>query len=262
MEMQVKTFLKILAAIGAVVVIAIVVVMFMTAGMSNTADKFFLAVKSNNYDEAYSLLSEDFKSNTSKDQLKSYMVNNSFSKFKEASWGSRSINGGRGELVGSVTTDSDGVIPISIGFIKGENDWKIYSIKKPASGIQEETETATMPSEKEQIKLVSETFHIFAVSVKEKSMSKMFNHVSNLWQKQFSIAKFDETFGSYYQFGDDLMVLDHHSPQFSDKASINEDGVLLLKGLYPTKPKQVHFEQEYIYEGLSWKLTRFNIDIK
>ena len=163
-----KTFLKILAGIGAVVVIALVVVMFMTAGMSDTADKFFAAVKSNNYDEAYSLLSDDFKSNTSKNQLKTYLTSNSLTKFKETSWGSRSVNGGRGELTGSITTESGGVVPISLGFIKGENVWKIYSIKKPLSGIQEETTTVQMPSEKEQIILVSESMHIFACFCKRK----------------------------------------------------------------------------------------------
>ena len=257
-----KTFLKILSGIGALVVIAIVAVMFMTAGMSDTGDKFFVAIKSDNYDKAYSLLSEDFKSTTSKVQLKTYLEKNALTKFKDASWESRSVNGGRGELTGSIATESGGVIPISLGFVKGENDWKIYSIKKPASGIQEETEVAAMPSEKEQIKLVSEATHVFAVSVKEKNMSKMFNHVSNLWQKQFSVTKFDEAFGSFYQFGDALMVFDQHSPQFSEKATIDEDGVLLLKGLYPTKPNQLYFEQKYIYEGLGWKLIGFNVNIK
>lgn len=257
-----KTFLKILAGIGALVVVAIVAVMFMTAGMSDTADKFFTAVKSDNYDEAYSLLSEDFKSNTSKSQLESYLSTNALTKFKEASWESRSVNGGRGELTGSITTETGGVVPISLGFVKGDNDWKIYSIKKPSSGIQEETESVQLPSEKEQVKLVSDSMHVFAVSVKEKSMLKMFNHVSNLWQKQFSVEKFNEVFGSFYQFGDALMVLDQHSPQFSEKAAINEDGVLILKGLYPTKPNQLYFEQKYIYEGLGWKLMGLNVNIK
>jgi hypothetical protein len=262
MEIQVKTFLKILAGIGAVVVIAIFAVLFMTAGMSDTADKFFAAVKSDNYDEAYSLLSEDFKTSTSKSQLRSYLEKNALNKFKEASWESRSINGGRGELAGSITTEAGGVVPISLGFVKGENDWKIYSIKKPSSGIQEEIDTAQLPSEQEQIKLVNDAMHIFAVSVKEKSMSRMYNHVSVLWQKQFSVEKFDEVFNSFFQIGDALMVLDQHSPQFSEKATINEDGVLILKGLFPTKPNQVYFEQKYIYEGLGWKLMGLNVNIK
>lgn len=257
-----KTFLKILAGIGAVVVVAIAAVMFMTAGMSDTADKFFSAVKEENYDEAYSLLSEDFRGNTSKSQLKEYLIKNSLIKFKEASWSSRSVNGGRGELVGSITTETGGVVPISLGFIKGGDDWRIYSIKKPSSGLQEEAEIVQLPSEKEQIKLVSEAMYIFAVSVKEQSMSKMYSHISNLWRNQFAVEKFDEIFNPFYQFDDTLMVLEQHSPQFSEKAMIDEDGVLILKGLFPTQPNQVHFEHKYIYEGLGWKLIGLNVNIK
>lgn len=257
-----KKFLKILAGIGAVVVIALTAVMFMTAGMTDAADEFFTAVKSNNYDMAYTHLSEDFKNNTSKNELKTYLTKNSFSNFKETSWESRSINGGRGELIGSITTDNGGVIPVSLSFIKGESDWKIYAIKKPSSGIQEETQASVqLPTEKEQVKLVSDSMHIFAVSVKDKNMSSMFDHVSNLWQKQFSVQKFDDTFKSFYQFGDKLLVLDKMTPQFSEKASISDDGVLILKGRFATKPEQINFEQKYIYEGLSWKLFGFSVNI-
>jgi len=257
-----KIFLKVLAGIGGVIVLAIVAVMYMTGGMTEIADKFFTAAKSDNYDVAYSFLSEDFQSGTSKEQLKSYLTNNSLDKFEEASWNNRSINGGRGELSGSITTETGGVVPISLSFIKGKDDWKIYSIKKPSSGIQEETMSIKMPSEQEQVVLVSDSMHVFAVSVKEKSMSKMFNHVSNLWQNQFSVDKFDEAFASFYQFGDALLVLDQHSPQFSEKATIDENGVLILKGLYPTKPNQIYFVQKYIYEGLNWKLMGLNVNVK
>jgi len=257
-----KKLLKILAGIGTIVVIAIVAVMFMTAGMSDTADKFFSAVKSDNYEKAYSLLSEDFKSNTSKSQLKDYLTGNTLTEFKEASWTSRSVNGGRGELTGSIITKSGGVVPISLGFVKGANDWKIYSIKKPLSGIQEETKAAQLPSETEQIKLVNDAMYIFAASVKDKSMLKMYNHVSNLWQKQFSVEEFNKAFSSFFKFGDTLMILEQFSPSFSEKATIDKDGVLLLKGLYLTKPNQIYFEQKYIYEGLGWKLIAFNVNAK
>ncbi len=257
-----KIVFKILAGIGLIVVFAIVAVMYMTAGMSDTADDFFYAVQAENYEEAHSFLSEDFKSNTSLNQLKGFLEKNSLNKFKEASWESRSVNGGRGELAGSITTSTGGVVPISIGFIKAGDSWKIYSIKKPSSGILEEPETVQLPSEEEQIKLVSEAMHVFAVSVKENSMSKMYNHTSNLWKKQITVEKLDEVFNSFFQFGDALMVLDQHTPQFTERASINENGVLLLKGLFPTKPNQVYFEHKYIYEGLGWKLIGLNVNIK
>ncbi|MGQ9427419.1 hypothetical protein ACXYTJ_03980 [Gilvimarinus sp. F26214L] len=257
-----KTLLKVLAGIGAVVVVGIAAVLFMTAGMSDTADTFFTAVKENRYDDAYLLLSEDFKKSTSKAQLQRYMESNGLDDFAEANWGSRSVNGGRGELSGSITTGNDGVVPISLGFIKGENDWRIYSIEKPISGIQEGPSADRLPSEKEQIDLVNETMQVFAVSVKEGSMSRMYRHVSNLWQSQFSVEDFDNAFGAFFEFGPALMVLDQYSPQFSETGFINDDGVLRLKGFYPTDPNQVYFEHKYVYEGLGWKLMGLNVNVE
>lgn len=256
-----RTFLKVLAALGSLVVVAIVAVFFMTSGMTDTADGFFLSATSAEYEQAYSFLAEDFKNTTSKEELKSYMEEHSLSKFKEASWHSRSVNGGRGELAGSITTVDGGVVPVSLGFVKGEEGWKIYSISKPSAGLQEESPAAQMPSEREQIKLVRDSMHVFAVSVREGNMSKMHDHVSSLWQDQFSVGQFDDAFGSFYQFGDALLVLDEHTPQFSDAATVNDEGILILKGFYPTQPNKLHFEHKYIYEGLGWKLMGLNVNI-
>lgn len=255
-------FLIILAGIGAIVVIAIAAVFFFTAGMVDKADEFFTHIKSNNYDQAYSLLSQDFQSNTSMNDLKAYISKNSLNNFKEASWESRSINGGRGTLTGSITTESGGVVPITLNFVKGESGWRIYSLQKPSSGIQEETAAIQIPTEQEQVQLVSTSMHVFAEAVNEKSMKKFHSHISHLWQKQFTVDRLDGAYGKLYSIDADLTVLDNYSPQFSSKATIDEDGVLLLAGRYPTKPNSVIFEQKYIYEGLGWKLLGFNISFK
>ena len=103
---------------------------------------------------------------------------------------------------------------------------------------------------------------IFNTSVKEKSMSKMFNHISNLWQKQSSVAKFDEAFGTFYQLESGLMAIEKYSPQFLNKASIDENGLLFLRGQYLTKTNKIYFEHKYIFEGLNWRLIRFKINVE
>ena len=133
-----KTLLKVLLGFVGVIVLAISAVFFFTADITEAADEFFFAVKDKDMDKAYSYLSEDFQSGTTKGDLQLYLEKNSLSKFKEANWESRSINDARGDLTGSITTDSGGVVPIALSFIKGDNGWKIHSIQKPSSGVQEE----------------------------------------------------------------------------------------------------------------------------
>lgn len=257
-----KKLISILLGVVGVFVLAIVAVFFFTADMVRSADEFFTAVKDKDIDNAYLYLSEDFKSNISKSELERYLTNNSLDEYKDASWESRSINGGRGSLIGSVTTETGGVVPVTLNFVKGEDGWKIYSIQKPSPGFQDEITNVEIPSPEEQVELVSKSMYVFAESVNAKSMERFRSHVSRLWQKQFTVEKFDEAFKSFYELGVDLTVLDNFSPQFSSTPSIDEFGVLVIAGSYPTEPKQVHFEQKYIYEGLDWKLMGFSVNIK
>ena len=241
--------------------IAIGAVFLMTGGMVEVADQFFAAVKANDIETAYSYLSEDFKATTSKEELQRYLARNALAQFKEANWSERSVKGGRGILTGSITTVSGGVVPVKVSFVKGESGWKIYSVQKPAAGLQEEA-SQEMPSKAEQRKLVRSAMQIFAVSANEKSMKKFHDAISTMWRKQYSVAKLDEAYGPIMKIGVDLTILRNINPVFDQKTALDEDGVLLLKGHYPTKPNRVYFEQKYIYQGLDWKLLGFNINIR
>ena len=257
-----KTLLKILAGIVAVIVVAVVAVLFLTADLVGVADEFFLAIKDKDIETAYSHLSDDFRADTSQEELVAFMESNRLADFDESSWQSRSVSGGRGELEGSITTTSGGIVPVALDFVKGQDGWKIYAIRKPDAGIQAEAAEVQIPSEEDQVRLVRDSMHVFAVSVNERSMAKFHAHTSNLWQQQFSIEDFDEAFGAFYDLGADLTVLDKFSPRFDAPASLGEDGVLRIAGHYPTEPDKMHFEQKYVFEGLGWKLVGFSANIK
>lgn len=257
-----KTLGKVLLGLVAVIALAIAAVFFFTADMTRTADEFFRAVRSQDIDSAYTHLSADFRAGVSPLELQAFLQDSGLDSFREASWGSRSFNGNRGNLVGSITTDAGGVIPITLNMVKGDSGWKIYSIEKPASGIQQEAPGGQLPSEQELVVLVADTLQAFAESVNQRSMAHFHGHVSNLLQQQYSVEQLDEAYGSFYDLGADLTVLRNHSPQFDAAPELDEQGVLRIKGRYATRPLGVQFEQSYIYEGLGWKLLGLNIQVK
>jgi len=256
-----KKFLKVVLGIIAVVVLAIAAVFYFTADMVKVADGFFEAVKSRDISKAYSYLSDDFKANTSQEALSDFLSKSGLISFKSASWQNRSTSGGRGELTGSINTQSGGVVPLKLSFVKGESGWKIYSIEKPQAGIQDQ-KAGQVPSESDQVKLVAETMHQLAICVNEKNMEKFYAYSSNRMQKEYTPKKLDEAFAPFFNIGADLTVLDNVSPIFDEKPSMNEENVLLINGYYPSKPNQVFFRQEYVYEGLGWKLLGLKVQIK
>jgi len=249
---------KIFVAIAIIIMIPIGVAFFLTSDLSKSADRFFLAVKSGNYDEAYSLLSADFKKDTSKSALKVYLEKNALHQSKRTRWNSKSIHSNRAKVIGSLTTETEMSIPIEVTFLKG-TEWKINSIRKLLPGVNAEKQ---VPSQEEQRSLVRENMHFFALSVKEHSMEKVYNKLSNAWKRQWTLDRFEKTFSSFYSLGNQLMVIDQVAPKFPDNATINKEDLLIIKGIYPTQPKQVFFEHKYIFEGLKWKLVGLEVEVK
>ena len=264
-----KTWLKVLLGLVSLIVVILVIVFYFTAGMTESADNFFAAVKQKDMTAANSYLSEAFKTSTNEATLKKFLEQNALTSIKESSWSNRQVNeGGQGELEGVVTTDTGGTVPIKITFVKENDVWKIYNIEKSAAGLStttsEKTDTSkpALPDKTVQIDLVKQAMHDFLVSVKAKDMTHFRSTLSKLWQDQFSVEKLNEAYKSIVDNKADWSVIEQFTPELSAEAAIDNNGVLTLVGFYPTKPSRVTFEQGYIYEDNAWKLISFNIEAK
>lgn len=257
-----KKLLKIVIGIVVVFVLGIATVFYFTAGMAKTADAFLEAVRKQDIAAARSYLSEDFKASTDETALKEFLSKGALLKFKKASWSNRQISGGRGELNGAVTTDTGGVVPLKLMFVKENDAWKIYAIQKPTAGLQSEQTSPSIPTVASQAGLVKRSMHDFGVSINSKTMEHFHSTVSQLWQRQFTTEKFNVVFGKAFDSGWDLIVLDKVEPVIEPVSGLGEHGELVLKGYFPTKPKPINFEQKYVYEGIDWKLFGFGIEVK
>jgi len=263
-----KKFLAILGGIVIFFVILFSAVFFLTSGMTNVAETFFTAVKSGDMQTAESCLSDGFKATTSMDQLNAFLKSSALEKYKSANWPTRSTEGSKGFLEGTVNTESGDTIPIKIKFIKGENGWKIYAIEKPNAGIiqkkekEKEKEEITMPTKAQGTALVKKSINEFALSVNEKSMNRFHKHISELWKNQFTVEQLDESFKVFYTAGIDLTVVDNLTPEFDKEPYIDNRNILTISGIFNTSPSKVYFTQNYMQENGQWKLTGFNINVK
>ena len=256
-----KTLGKILLGIVGIIVVGVVAVFYFTSDMVKAADGFFDSVKQQDMTRAASFLSEDFRRSTPEGKLSAFLVRSGLTGVQETSWSGRSVEAGKGSLIGSVTTSSGGAIPLKIDFVKENGEWKIYALNKPPAGIQEGGGKVVAPSENEAVALVAESMQQFALAVNAKSMAGFLEHVSNLWRRQTTAEKLDESYGAFYKTGMDLTVLQRYSPSFDSKPVVDDDNVIVISGFYPTRPSRVTFTQKYMYEGLSWKLVGFKINV-
>lgn len=266
-----KTWVKILLGIAAFIALIITVVFYFTAGMIDSADAFFIAVKQKDMATARTYLAEDFKAHTDEKALTEFLSSSAILNFKESSWSNREVNNGRGQLEGTITTETGGVVPIKLSFVKENNEWKIYSIQKPTAGLQTETppttppsspSTSSVPTPAEQVVLVKQSMHDFFISVGKKDMTHFRSTISTLWQDQFTTEQLNQAFKSIIDTNENGSILENATPVLLPDVKVDENGVLLLKGLYSTPASQVQFEQKYIQEETAWKLIAFRILFK
>ncbi|NND66137.1 MAG: hypothetical protein HKN19_01000 [Halioglobus sp.] len=256
-----KTFLKILGFLMIFIALVLAGVMYLTAGMVEVGDEFFDAARKGDIDQAHSQLAREFQASATKGELLAFLDTLHLQDVEEVQWGERSFSSGRGNLAGTLKLKGGGRVPLNIDLIEEEDGWKIYAIHKSLVGIQETPAAKVVPADEEVVRLVNESTLVFAESVYEKNMGRFRNHISVLWQDQTDVATLDGIFAGFFGLESDLRVLRGFAPVFTAPPAIDDRGVLVVAGHYPTQPDKFHFEQRYIYEGVGWKLVGFSANI-
>ena len=252
------------AAIGftgfvCVAAIIVTVVFRLTAGMTAAADGFFTAGKVKDLARAKTYLAEDFRASTSDAQLTAFFESSTLSRYQSSSWSNRSIQNGRGELDGEFRTDTGGVVPMKIGFVKEAGQWKIYSLKKPEAGLSSEIERRAVPPPEEQRRLVKATIHSFADAVARRNYGEFHSSISGLWQRQLTVEALGGLLKPFVDSGDNFLPLDQRSPTI-ESAAVDDAGLLVLAGRYPLD-SQFTFKTKYLYEGIDWKPAGFDLHV-
>lgn len=123
-------------------------------------------------------------------------------------------------------------------------------------------ETPKLPKEKELKALVFDSLFAFNKAVQKKSFAQFHEErLSPQFRKQFPLEKFTALFQVFIDKGYDISNIAKSEPIFDIAPAIDSDGLLVLKGHYPTKPNTVSFKLTYVYEASVWKLFGVNVQV-
>ncbi len=250
-----KKFLKIILGIVLVIGTIIGVVFYFTSGMVDKADQFFVAASEGRMDEAETFLSDGFKLATPRDRLVDFLTNSTLREYQSGSWSSRSISGSTARLEGTVTTRSGGAVPITIEFVKELGEWKILSIKRKPAGISSPSVQVEVPSPEKQLALIKNTIALFALGINDRDFSELISSSSIDFQQKYSPEQLKQSFSSWIDQTIDLSVLNKLRPEQTAEPAIDSNGILSLKGKYPTEPSLFTYNLSYTYEGNDWKMV-------
>ena len=260
----------VLVVIGAILVVAL----SLTKGLPRSADEFFTLIRDGKVKDAYLSASREFQASASEADFEAFLKNSSIGDYESATWSSRSITNNIGELEGSIKTRDGGVVPIKIKLVKEDGRWKIHAIEKAAAGLVEtakgttpaektspetQAKEATIPPEDELKKMASASMLLLARAINAKDFSELYNSTAKIWQSQTTSEELQASFASYVEKNVDLTFIEGQVPAFQEKPSIDDNGVLVLKGSYPPQPSLLSFTVKYILQDAEWKLVGIHI---
>jgi hypothetical protein len=148
-------------------------------------------------------------------------------------------------------------VTFKLTYIYESSAWKLVGINVQATP----EDASKVPTNKELKTLALDSLLLFNVAVQTKSFEDFYSHTAKLWQKQTSPEKLREIFQSFIDEKVNIALIVKEEPAFDGTPAVNGDGLLVIKGSYPTQPK-VSFELKYVDEGESWKLFGINVQVK
>lgn len=158
------------------------------------------------------------------------------------------------------------LLSFTVKYIRQDSEWKLVGIhistEETPVGATPKSEKHEVPSEDQQILLTNRSMALLAQAVGRDDFTEFYGSIAKLWQQQITQEKLRERLTVFIEKKISLTIIEGVSPVFSEPARIDNDGLLVLKGRYPTKPYEVEFELDYYYEDAEWKLFGFNINTR
>jgi hypothetical protein len=151
-------------------------------------------------------------------------------------------------------------VTFKLSYLQEGSAWKLMGINVQAIPFVENT--GKVPSEKELKALALDSLLSFNDAIQTKSFEKFHNKIAKLWQKEVTPDKLLQIFQAFIDKEVDISSIAKLTPIFAKVPAVNDDGLLVLQGSYPTKPSKVTFELKYVYEDENWKLAGINVQVK
>lgn len=255
--------MKVWQAIGCAIVsivlfvgVIIGLVFYATSGITDTADEFFVAANEGNYDRAYSLTSQQLRRATNPDQLRAFIEDYGLDEVTDTSWGSRSINDERGELTGTLTTESGGSIPVEIDLVQENGQWKIVYVNVDTAGLEAagggisgsgegSAQTNVIPSAEYQ----TDVAHMVSSQFQRSLSDPDFSEFAWLWIDGADMDLIGRQFEGFRPFEREMRMIRVSDPVVQTASELNDNGFLEVSGYYDIDAGRFDFTYEFQVQG-------------
>jgi hypothetical protein len=86
--------------------------------------------------------------------------------------------------------------------------------------------------------------------------------LSKPFRDQFTPDKLKQAFKPFADAHIDFDVVVAKPPVATDEVQIDDDGRLILRGYFDTRPSRVHYDLAFVMSEGEWKLIKLNVNVK
>ncbi|MEW5725137.1 MAG: hypothetical protein AB1896_18635 [Thermodesulfobacteriota bacterium] len=254
-----------LALFAGIIILIVVLVFTLTGGAADEANDFLAKIGQGRMAEAYRQTAPEFQNAQSEGCFKQAVTTLGLTDYQSASWTSRSIDTAKATLEGSVTTKSGGKVPLKMVLVKVNDQWRVLALEgeRPGASVTSLAPIAPgkVPSPEALGQLTLDTLEAFNQAVRAKDFTVFHSGIAKLWQDQITPAQLKEAFQAFIDNEAVLGPLKDLAMVFNPAPAIDDRGVLVLSGHYPTKPYRTEFKLDFYFEDCQWKLVGLSLNL-
>lgn len=220
--------------------------------LSESADAFFTAVASGDLAHAHRYLSRKLTANTTVEELGSFMLHTGLANPGSRHWKDSQVDEKHGVLEGEVEVDGQ-TLPVRLTLVKEDVHWKIDGLARGVRIAKPSGEYVLFaPTDSENARLAQATMEGFAAAVQRNDLAGYWASMANVFRHRYSVEQFEAAFGGFVRDGTNLSPAAKLAPRFTAPPTLEPDGELVLRGLFPTRPSEVVFEYRYVFQDGDW----------
>jgi hypothetical protein len=267
---------SVLVGVGALVAF----VLWATSGPADAADQFLLLCGAGKTHDAYLATARPLRATQDEAAFAREVARLKLGEHKSASWSIRRIENDRGFVDGTVTTRAGGKLPLSIALVKERGAWRVLSFSSAPAAAQPPVANAPtnpptnaptapdhptangapgVPSDEAARKLTTATLAAFDRSLETGDFTPLLGVACKPMREQYDAAAMKRHFQEFLDNKVRIAEIEHWPAIFTLPPGIDEEGLLLLAGFYPSPPPRVWFRLRYLPEPDGWKLAAINV---
>jgi hypothetical protein len=86
--------------------------------------------------------------------------------------------------------------------------------------------------------------------------------IAPAFRRQYSVERIAAAFKVFRERGIDFALVAAHRPEMTEGPRIDSNGVLAMKGIFPTEPSRVHFDLTFANAEGKWLILGIHVNVK